>query len=240
MMRRQPILLLVALLLTASCGSVQAAATDRPPGTKLRSGPECAGDRGSGREVRPQNELANHAVPPAGYRVPDWPTEGYAPQFNAVIVPRIEGQFTGTTDQILAWGACRWGFPADVVRAMAVEESGWVQSTTGDISDDPGACVGGARPPCPTSFGILQLKATYRPGSWPYSQQDTAFNVDYALAVVRGCYEGWITYLHNGYRAGDLWGCLGWHYSGEWRDTDALGYISRVRSALAAQSWRHW
>lgn len=237
---RRMLLLLIALLLTASCGNVPAAATDQSARPTPASDRDCAAQVRPGREVRPENTAANHAMPPAGYRIPDWPADGYAPQFNAVIVPRIGGRFTGTTDQILAWGACRWGLPADVVRAMAVEESDWVQSTTGDVSDDPEACVGGAQPPCPASFGILQLKARYRPGSWPYSQQDTAFNVDYALGVIRGCYDGWVTYLHGGYRAGDLWGCLGWHYSGEWRDADALGYIARVRSALAAAPWRSW
>jgi hypothetical protein len=240
MMGRQIAVLLSSLLLCAACRGAPASAADRPPGTALRSAQDCAAAAAPGREQRPENAAANHAVPPPGYRVADWPIDGYAPQFNAVIVPRIEGRFTGTTDQILAWGACRWGLPVDVVRAMATEESGWVQATTGDMSDDPAACLGAAQPPCPTSFGILQLKAAYRPGSWPYSQRDTAFNVDYALGVIRGCYEGWITYLHNGYRAGDLWGCLGWHYSGEWRDAEALGYIARVRSALTAQPWRRW
>jgi hypothetical protein len=86
----------------------------------------------------------------------------------------------------------------------------------GNYENDPKLCVGGYPVPCPTSFGILQIKHYYRPGSFPWSQKSTAFNVDYSLAVPRGCFEGWALYLENGYRVGDLWGCLGWYYCGEW------------------------
>jgi hypothetical protein len=68
----------------------------------------------------------------------------------------------------------------------------------------------------------------------------TAFNVDYSLAVLRGCFEGWVTYLHNGYTAGDLWGCVGWHFSGEWKDDPALAYVQRVQRQLDDQFWTRW
>lgn len=74
---------------------------------------------------------------------------------------------------------------------MATQESDWRQSTVSDESNTPTDCVGGATPPCPTSFGIMQLKHTYLPGSYPLSQQSTAFNVDYYGARIRACYEGW-------------------------------------------------
>src|SRR5947209_15932883 len=64
----------------------------------------------------------------------------------------------GTTEEILTWGACKWGLDADVVKAVAVQESDWRQSTVSDESTNPQDCVGGATPPCPTSFGIMQLK----------------------------------------------------------------------------------
>lgn len=254
MTRRRPGHLLVAVLFAVTgCGAEstreeppsQRAAQSAPsptqlPDPELPNSQECARSTVPGTEARPQNTVANGTVPPTGYPVPPWPQEGYAPQFNERIVPRIDGQFTGTTDQILAWGACRWGMPADVVRAMAIEESSWDQAHAGDISDDPAGCVGGDTAPCPTSFGILQLKARYRPGSWPQSVQSTAFNVDYGLAAIRGCYEGWVVYLQHGYQAGDLWGCLGWHFSGEWRDPLALGYIERVREHLRAKPWTQW
>ena len=41
-----------------------------------------------------------------------------------------DGQFTGTTDEIFQWAACKWGLPDDVLRAIAVRESTWYQYET--------------------------------------------------------------------------------------------------------------
>jgi autotransporter family porin len=215
-----------------------------PSDATLPSSEACARDvPRSGFEPRPDNSRANATTPPPGYRVPDWAGDGYAPEFNERIIPRIDGAYTGTTDEILQWGACKWGFAPDVVRAMAVEESNWNQWKEGDISRDDDDCVPGAESPCPTSFGILQVKHLFRPGSYPLSAQSTAFNVDYALAVIRGCYEGWVVYLAeegDGYTRGDIWGCVGWHFSGHWYDAGATDYIARVREALDEASWQGW
>ena len=178
-----------------------------PYAAELPSGESCARkveQAGLNREVRPENEAANHSVP-QNLSLPPWP-DFWDPSVNRVFVPRIDGAYTGTTDQVIAWAACKWGFDADLVRAMAVTESSWRQSFAGDVVDDPALCVGNYSLPCPTSFGLLQLKHITRPGSWPYSHLHTAFNVDYSLAVLRGCFEGWVTYLGNGYGPGDLWG----------------------------------
>jgi len=212
-----------------------------PVGAGLPSGQYCAGyasQVGSAHEARPENTQANQSVP-TDLGLPPWPSF-WAPAANSQFVPRIDGQYTGTTDQIIAWGACKWRIDTDVVRAMAVQESAWRQAKVGDYVDDPAECVDGYSVPCPTSFGLLQLKHTTRPGSWPNSQLHTAFNVDYSLAVLRGCFEGWVSYLHNGYTAGDLWGCLGWHFSGEWKDSSGQAYVSRVQRALDVKPWTRW
>jgi autotransporter family porin len=222
-----------------------------PVGSGLPSAQYCAAYAdgvGSDREAVPENSDANRSVP-RDLRLPPWP-DFWDPSANRLFVPRIDGQYTGTTDQIIVWGACKWGINTDVVRAMAVAESSWRQDKISDYVNDPALCVGGYTVPCPTSFGLLQLKHTTRPGSWPDSQQYTAFNVDYSLAVLRGCFEGWVTYLtettrgasagDNGYAAGDLSGCVGWHYSGEWQDDQALAYIQRVKKLLDEKPWTHW
>lgn len=212
-----------------------------PPGAALPTGAECASsvERNSW-EPRPGNTTANHTVPPQPLDLPSWP-DYFAASVNSSIVPRIDGNFVGTTDEIIRWGSCKWGFDAQIIRAMAVAESTWHQSELGDYEDDPDLCVGDYSPPCPTSFGLLQIKHIYRPGSYPYSQTSTSFNVDYGLAVIRACYEGKVLYLHGpDYAPGDLWGCLGWHYSGSWGDHEAQGYIGRVKTALRDQPWRHW
>ncbi len=207
-------------------------------GAALPSDGQCAAEAdqlGSAHEARPENDAANQSTP-GGVALPPWP-DFWAPAANRQFVGRIDGSYTGTTDRIIAWGACKWGIETDVVRAMAMEESSWRQAHVGDFVRDPAQCVGGYSTPCPTSFGLLQLKHTTRPGSWPDSQLHTAFNVDYSLAVLRGCYEGWVTYLGNGYGPGDLWGCVGWHYSGSWKDGTALGYVGRVKHQLAGRTW---
>jgi autotransporter family porin len=169
-----------------------------------------------------------------------WPNY-FDNRVNTEIVARIDGQFEGTTDEIIRWGACKWGFDAQLVRAVAVGESNWRQDKLGDFEDDPSLCVGDYKAPCPTSFGLLQVKATYRPGSYPYSQLSTSFNVDYGLAAIRACFEGMVLYLKDrDYGPGDLWGCLGWHFSGYWKDDLASQYVERVQNNLSSEPWRSW
>jgi len=40
---------------------------------------------------------------------------------------RVNGNFVGTTDEILQWAACKWGIPDNVIRAVAYQESTWYQ-----------------------------------------------------------------------------------------------------------------
>ena len=47
-------------------------------------------------------------------------------------LPRINGDFTGTTAEILRWAACKWGIDQDIVFAQAAVESWWRQTTLGD------------------------------------------------------------------------------------------------------------
>jgi len=39
------------------------------------------------------------------------------------------------------------------------------------------------------------------------------------------------------YARGDMWGCVGTWYAGDWRSERALGYISRVRTELGNRTW---
>jgi autotransporter family porin len=199
-----------------------------PVGAVLPSTAQCAAAvHRSTWEPRPENTTANHAAP-MGVASIDDNTRA------AALAARVDGAFTGTTDEILQWASCKWGFDDNITRAQAAVESWWRNGSPGDWDNSCG---------CYVSFGILQIKRTTHPGTYPQSAQSTAFNADYALAWRRACYEGAFTWLNtvsgNGaaYQAGDVWGCLGLWYSGRWYDAGARDYITKVQAQLAQKSW---
>ena len=108
-----------------------------------------------------------------------------------------------------------------------------------------GHCApGDTRDPCPTSFGILQIKWYFNPStdpvgnSYPMIKTMTAFALDYALAETRGCYDG-MSYVGTKAK-GDLFGCLGVWFSGQWHDSGADEYAKRVQHALQVEKWLRW
>jgi hypothetical protein len=171
-----------------------------PPGSALPSGAQCAAQVRPATEIRLDNATANNnrgSRANANTRT-DWSG------FN-----RVDGDFAGTTDQIIQWAACKWGIDEDIVRAQAIKESYWHQSSIGDNGD---------------SFGITQVRSSAHPSAFQFSvnaKNSTAYNLDYTYASWRACYEGVYTWLntveHNGtYAAGDVWGCVGLWFSGRW------------------------
>jgi autotransporter family porin len=158
--------------------------------------------------------------------------DGATPEGNNLLKGRIDGSFTGTTDEIIQWGACKWGFDEDIVRAVAAQESWWRQSTKGDFNGSDYE-----------SYGLLQVRRTSHVGTYPMSEQSTPFNVDFALAWRRACYEGYFTWIPASAK-GDEWGCIGLWYSGKWYDGDvntaysgANWYIGKVKQYLAEKPW---
>jgi hypothetical protein len=191
-------------------------------------------------EPRPQNATANHTnVYAQGFRFHSSYFDTYSPAYGA----RVTGNFSGTTDQILRWAACKWGFDEDTVRGQALVESTWFQSTLGD-------CNGGSTQPethgC-ASVGILQVKGADMPatfaGTWPAAWTSTAFNADFAMANRRLCFEGKETWLAEGnpsYKAGDLWGCIGSWFSGRWHTAASDQYAQHVQALTATHVWTTW
>ncbi len=130
-----------------------------PPGAKLPSGAQCARwvrARPTPRENKGMNRRFNHTT---GERVAGNFLAGDAPQADQRLVPRINGDFTGTTSEILRWAACKWGISQNIVFAQAAVESWWNQTTLGDWGTDASACPPGhglsANGKCPQSYGIL-------------------------------------------------------------------------------------
>ncbi len=221
-----------------------------PPGSPLPSDQECAKRvRRSTWEPRPENYAANHRTPTAAQiaALTPWTTASAGIQVDPradAFRKRVTGDFTGTTDEILQWAACKWGMDEDYVRAEAVTESHWHQSQLGDITGDHGLCPPGSGYPgawngssCAQSYSIIQIKYIYNKSAWPMSRNDTAFAIDYQEGILRYCYEGWATYLGSNYHAGDIWGCIGRWFSGQWHDSGAQQYIRYTQDFLNRKVW---
>jgi len=168
----------------------------------------------------------------------------YDPRWNRYILGRVTGHFTGTTDEIFQWGAAKWGLPDNLLRTIAYMESDWYQRNYGDYVHDHAKCPPGYKHlPCPVTFGIVGTKSTSWPGIFPWNRDSTAAAVDVLGGWLRGCYEGWVWWLRQHgnrsqgvYRAGDLWGCVGAWFSGNWHDGPARGHGGQNYS-LRAQYW---
>jgi hypothetical protein len=231
------------------------AATARPapkffrtlsPSAKLPSGAQCAKWVRARpiKENKGVNRRYNHRI---GERVAANFLADDTAQADKKLVPRINGDFTGTTQEILRWAACKWGINQDVVFAQAAVESWWRQTTKGDWETNgcpPGHSPGVDGKPglCPQSWGILQNRYPYEKASWPGIQRSTAMNADVAYAIWRACYDGYETWLntvtHVGtYKKGDLWGCIGTWFAGRWHTQPAQQYIAKVKSYQRQRIW---
>ena len=201
-------------------------ATTRPVGSTPISDAEAAARVArSPWEPRPDNYTPNRRVPTAT-ELAAFRSLNATP---ALYEDRVTGNFTGTTDEIIQWAAHKWGIDEDLFRAAAVQESWWRMSTLGD---------GGI------SYGLMQLKSTVSKGTYPLSQQSTAFNVDYYGASIRYYFDGAATWLNDPccfsgttYAAGDIWGSVGAWFAGRWYTPAAADYVDSVRSHLGNRTW---
>ena len=166
-------------------------------------------------EIRPENATANNT---RGSRANANSNTSWS-GFN-----RVDGDFVGTTDQIIQWAACKWGIDEDIVRAQVIKESYWYQSANGDNGE---------------SWGLGQVRDTYHQSAFQCAvnaRTSSAYNLDYTYASWRACYEGNYTWLNpverNGtYAAGDVWGCVGLWFSGRWYvNNDA--YLNQVGDSV--------
>ena len=209
------------------------------PNAALPSSTTCASRvRPSTGEIRPTNTPYNMTRGTQKHLTQPYPD-----------MSRVDGNFTGTTDQIIQWGACKWGLDEDIVRAQAARESWWDQRSIGDFQSDPTKCVPGHRigadghaGQCPASGGLLSLTYQYYQGGFPQAMTSTAYNVDYVLAWWHACYTGkvlWLNDVERGqqYHAGDAWGCVGTWYAGRWHTPAAEGYITAVKTYLQQRIW---
>jgi hypothetical protein len=264
--------------------------------SSLPSDAQCAAQvHQSTWEPRPENLVQNNTMPAPGAMAASFAARPraqgatYNSLWDTWLLPRIDGQFTGTTDEIIQWAACKWGLPDNLIRADAVTESTWFQylnymnagcywlrgcgdafssATSSSVTYCKGIAASGGhdyqldpvttagaypyRPAaglCPKTFSILGIMSWDDPaweapypayagnqnGTFPFTRDSTAAAVDYWAGYIRGCYEGWITWLNP--IPGDIWGCLGAWYSGDWYSTAANGYISEVQKEETNHTW---
>jgi hypothetical protein len=223
-----------------------------PPGQPLPSDATCtARVRRSSWEPRPDNGAHNRQVPTAAQlaQLPPWDSNVGFDNRAVAFGRRVNGDFVGTTDEILQWGACKWGFDEDFVRASAQQASDWRQTKISTWTTNTAVCPSGAATraaaggtECAQVYGIFQLMWQFSKSAWPMSRDSTPFNVDYALGTRRACFEGMLPWLNSApagqpYLAGDEFGCLGADYSGAWYDRAGSDYITAVRTKLDAKSW---
>jgi autotransporter family porin len=157
---------------------------------------------------------------------------------------RADGRFTGTTDEVIQWAACKWGIDEDIVRAQVAKESWWHQNARGDWTSTTSSCGPTLRGtnPCPESVGLAQVRYLYHTPAFEGSLVSSAYNLDYTYAVWRDCYEGnatWLNQFERGrdYGRGDVWGCVGLWFSGRWYTAPATQYIADVQAYLAQRVW---
>ncbi len=161
-----------------------------PVGSALPSGAECAA------RVRRHRRRSARRTPPRTPTEAAAPTPTHAPTGHSS--DRVDGDFAGTTDEIIQWAACKWGIDEDIARAQVIKESYWYQSANGDNGE---------------SWGLGQVRDTAHRSAFQYSvnaRNSSAYNLDYTYATWRACYEGVYTWLNtverNGtYTAGDSW-----------------------------------
>ena len=264
-------------------------------------------------EPRTENAQQNNTKPAPGAMAAAFAARprakggSYNPLWDSWLLRRVDGQFTGRTDEIFQWAACKWGLPDNLIRATAVEESTWFQylhfpsnasyggggggscywlygcgdafsspttasiaycngiATQGVLSSeihnyqkDP--VTGAGRYPytpttglCPKTFSILGVMSWDDPawqapypayagnqnGTFPFTRDSTAAAADYFGAYIRGCYEGWAYWLTSSgpYAAGDLWGCIGSWYAGDWHSSAANTYLANVQRDQNTTIW---
>jgi autotransporter family porin len=198
-------------------------------------------------------QLLRHALPNGSFKtgtVSRTATSGIGAAASAAgTVASLDGAFTGTTQEILRWTACKWGIDENLVYAQAAVESWWRQTTQGDFGSDASACApghglgaDGQAGQCPQSFGILQNRYPFARSTRPGIARSTAMNADTAYGIWRACFEGyehWLNDVERGrqYGAGDALGCMGRWFSGRWHTAPAEQYVAKVKDYLARRIW---
>jgi hypothetical protein len=165
----------------------------------------------------------------------------------------VTGGFTGTTDEIIQWGAAKWGVPADWLRAEYIRESNWKMTVLGDLAwvkDVTKYPVYSRYSSSQVyqSLGITGVKWNHPDanhsgmGTEPLRWKSTAFNIDYQLATVRFFFDnpqGKRSAWGDGtYGACNNWLSIGgWYSPYPWNNSFQNDYVNSVKTTLNNRTW---
>lgn len=108
-------------------------------GAPLPTAAECAKRVVKTRETKSTNSAANRTMGKVTTATNgNWGTNAGANK----LMQRVDGRYTGTTDEIIQWASCKWGMDPDQVRAQAMVESSWHQTSVAGFVLDEGTCFG--------------------------------------------------------------------------------------------------
>jgi hypothetical protein len=156
----------------------------------------------------------------------------YSLRWDDWLLPRVDGQFIGTTDEIIQWAACKWGLPDDLLRAVATRESTWYQYDTYEA----GRCV--------LHFGCGDFLPANTAASRTYCDGIARFGYDYQRDYGTGiCPE---TFSIAGVKSWQdpAWGAYPGNQNGTFpfaRDSTAFAFdyvASQLRGCF--QGWEYW
>ena len=201
------------------------APTPKPTATSASPSPSGSPTPGSD-PLRASNNIANSRVPSAEELTAFHNGIGACGGLDdCSYMQSVDGQFTGTTAQIIEEVADKWcpnctivnpldGLTysfRDLLKAIAVDESGWREWRTANLSSpDP---ITGAKTLTPShgdlehvtpnqphggSWGMFQIAEGVGqgwPASFPISAQSTGFNADFKTAEQMGVEQGHLSYL---------------------------------------------
>ncbi len=176
----------------------------------------------NGYEPRPGNVPSNRRIPKIKM-LKAWHARSEMPYAKFV-----NGNFKGTTDEIIQWSAYKWGLDEDLLRSVAVVESWWRMGAVGDAGD---------------SFGLYQVRRPFH--CWDecwIARRFTPFNADYYGGIIRAYFDGkmpWLNTVERGkdYAPGDIWGSVGAWFSGRWYTQPSIDYMTVVQQRLAERTW---
>jgi hypothetical protein len=166
-----------------------------------------------------------------------------------------DGLHNPTTDELIQWGAHKWGIPENWLRAEYVLESYWNSWFLGDETPVSAAQYAKYPPQARVpgthnvyqSLGITQVRwdpqGDFGAGTEPLRWESTAFNIDFQAATVRFFYDdpdgARNTWGDKSYKPCQKWNSIGgWFSPYPWANAHQAKYIKAVQTNLATTAWK--